>query len=86
MGMTYPLVCEAYRATPKGEDDRMIHERLAAQDLGSLGISSADDLRRRVMLDGEQLRDRFGQAPTISDQRNELDHMFIDRSGSAPTL
>ena len=53
MGMTYPLVCEAYRATPKGEDDRMIHERLAAQDLGSLGISSADDLRRRVMLDGE---------------------------------
>lgn len=70
----------------EGMEGRMVHERLVAEDLRPLGISTAGDLRRRVMLDGAQLRDRFGQAPTISDQRNELDHMFIDRSEPVPTL
>ena len=70
----------------EGMNDRMSHERLAAKDLRSLGITSAADLRRRVLLDDEQLRVRFGEVPVISDQRNDLDHMFIDRSGPAPTL
>jgi predicted membrane-bound spermidine synthase/tetratricopeptide (TPR) repeat protein len=48
------------------------------QDLAQLAVRDPVDLLARVVQTDAALRRNYGDAPRISDQRNDLEHLFLD--------
>ncbi|MGH0029835.1 MAG: tetratricopeptide repeat protein [Myxococcota bacterium] len=76
--------------SPAPIDLARLEERLAASptvrgELARLGVREPVDLLARIVQDDASLRRNYGDAPLISDQRNDLEHMTL-RADARPLV
>ena len=72
------LVGSASPIDLEGFSDRFYDSSTAVQDLARIGIRGPAELASRVIRSDEQLRSRFGAGRVLSDQHNDLEHLFHD--------
>ncbi len=72
------LVGSASPIDLEGFADRFYDSSTAVQDLARIGIRGPAEIASRVIRSDEQLRSRFGAGRVLSDQHNDLEHLFHD--------